>query len=161
MKRIKMTFWIIGFGCGMMVTAMIGVLLSLNLSTTKIEEPIVKAIVSESNDKQNKPNNIKKDETIVNIESQENKALTEVQKEAEEEKKIETTDKPKSCEITILDHYSGNDICQLLEEKGLVDNAESFRQYIWSQNKEKSLYSGTINIPYGLSYAELLSWLTT
>lgn len=170
MKKIKVTFWIIGFGCGVMVTAMVSILLALNLTksydvTDLKAEPIV--IADESSDEtikqENQLDNIKNEEDINiisepldQVETQDSKQDPITNKETKKADKTQET-----CQITITDDLSGQDICNLLEEKGLVDDGEAFRHYIWSQNKQRSLHSGTLTLPYGLSYEELLSWLTT
>lgn len=172
MKKIKLTFWIIGFGCGVMVTAMVGMILSLNMEQSTPQaalktEPIIKATTKNvvEDNKQEQTINIKNEEDV-NIEEEtlevkdtlnQTEEMTHANASLENEEKEE----PKTCQITISDEFSGQDICNLLEEKGLVDDGEAFRHYIWSQNKQRALHSGTITLPYGLSYEELLSWLTT
>lgn len=188
MKKTKLTFWLIGFGCGIMVTSMVNVLITLNLTPTDVQQSIKNDILAPttqtitetiSNEKTDMPTNIKienideqlhKDTTSVEeinttIENQTEPTNTSVEQTEDmtktTEKAEQTTQTSKTCQITITDYLSGNDICKMLAEKGLVDDADAFRKYIWEQGKAKALNSGTIDIPYGLSYAELLTLLTT
>ena len=62
--------------------------------------------------------------------------------------------------ITIKDSDTPSDIGEKLYDAGLVASASEFQKYIKSEKKEKSINSGTFQIPTGSSQEEILNIIT-
>ena len=50
-------------------------------------------------------------------------------------------------------------VCDLLAERGLVDNSQAFRNYLARTSNTANINAGEFRIPKGLSYEELLRYL--
>ena len=46
-------------------------------------------------------------------------------------------------------------ICETLQENGVIDDAEAFRNFLGQKGLANSITTGTYTIPYGLSYEEI------
>ena len=171
MKKVKLTFWLIGFGCGMVVTGMIGALLCLNIQTESKEQAYVikGSMVNES--KEEKEQMIQESQDEVPKYSNEVDAKSESQIGAERtihqqeqsqktNEELETAmQEEKFCEVVIPNNLSASEICKVLEEKGIVEDGKAFLTYIKERKKQTYLKSGHYHLRMNASYEELLSEL--
>ncbi len=63
--------------------------------------------------------------------------------------------------VEILEGSNLTQIANLLEEKGVIDDAFTFRLYVQQQGKEKNLLPGSYKLLTGSEYADVLSTITT
>lgn len=169
MKKVKVTFWLLGFGCGITLAGIIGTLLTLR----------VDAHMQELGRQENNTNNIAEESRIEsqsNIESEKNKenpidpVLSEsIQKDTNSNQvvidnhtqTIETKEKiiESYCTVHIPNTSSASDICTILEEAGVVENGKDFLEYIKAHKKQTRLRNGTHNLPKHTDYETLLTLL--
>ena len=171
MKKVKLTFWLIGFGCGIVVTGMIGALLCLNV---KVEPKDQVYAINDSIS-----NQLEEEKALMIQESQieTQKHSNEVNAKSESQTVAETKftqqdsdqknnqdfgtviEEEKFCEVVIPSNLSASEICKLLEEKGIVEDGKAFLAYIKERKKQTYLKSGHYNLQINVSYEELLSEL--
>lgn len=167
MKQNRLTFWLIGFGCGMIVTGMISAVIGLNISinTQKNISDNVNILKDENTQvsmeinrekplKENTIDTSLNTETVIN-----NKNNSEVYVTETLDDTIEHT--PEFCEVKIPSRVSASMICQILEEHGIVENGQDFLKYIKEQKKQTLLKSGDYTLQIGASYEEILTQLLT
>lgn len=167
MKKTKLTFWIIGFGCGMVTTGMIGALLCLNIkttetieSTTQIEQEQLKettlpSLVDEQNEVTSDVNNQEQIE-VEKLDESEMEAETVLQETMQEKEVIqEATIK----EVIIPSKVTAGEICRILEGAGIIDNADNFLTYIRAKQKQTQLKSGVYQLPINADYEIVLDEL--
>jgi len=75
--------------------------------------------------------------------------------EADEEKEAEA-EEPEQITFTIEGGMSSIKVSKLLKEKGLIDDADDFNQYVVSQGKAHVLRPGTYTLPSNSGYKEIL-----
>lgn len=85
---------------------------------------------------------------------EEDKADEEQHKLQEEEAQTE------EISFTIERGMSSKTVARLLEEKGLIDDAENFNDYIIAQGKAAVIRTGSYSLPKGSSYREILNEIT-
>lgn len=160
MKKVKVTFWIIGFGCGIVVTGIIGALLTLNVQqkekdevyaeSPKLEESTI--ISPESISDESKQHNLVEDEQkkVENsaIETNENQEQNNVD---EQVKVIQN--------VIIPSKLNASEICEILEKNGVVKDGDDFLKYVKEQKKQTYLKSGEYNLPVEASYDIILNKL--
>lgn len=76
----------------------------------------------------------------------------------ESEKEIE---KGIEVEVEIKEGWTLNQISQMLEDKGIIDNAFVFKLYVQQKEKEKSLYPGKYVLLTGSDYDTVLNEIST
>lgn len=174
MKRLKLTFWIIGFGCGMVVSGIIGALLTINVhnpyeteptnqiigKTTEdkdeIEDTSQVASTPEINDHEAKKEESHKEEIELELSDKQSK-------EAESREtlfnQIQTT-KAQYSKVDIPKNFTAKQICVLLEENKIVASGEDFLAYINSKKKQCYLKDGELLLPILGEYEEILNELT-
>lgn len=177
MKKLKVTFWLLGFGCGIILAGIVGTLLTLR----------VDARVQEVNRKENNVNDIVEESRIESPNSLESERNTEalidpvlnesIQKDTnnnqiminskEEFNGDHPTQDIEAKEEIIESYYtvyipstsSASDICVILEEAGIVESGEDFLDYIKVHKKQTRLRHGTQNLPKHTDYETLLTLL--
>ena len=171
MKKVKLTFWLIGFGCGMIVTGIIGAISTLNVSTDKL-----KAVVSQDEVVAWENNELAEDTTQDTAKKMQDKIrvkenqLEEVTKEINEnhnrenmqttiENDTEFTGVEKVSEVIIPSQVTASEICKILQQNGIVQNSDDFLAYIKEQKKQTMLKSGKYILPIEGSYEEILKQL--
>lgn len=176
MKNLKVTFWLLGFGCGIMLAGIVGTLLTLK----------VDAHMQEVNRKKNNVNNIIEESKIESPNSLESERHTEAPIDSVLNESIQTdtnndpiinskeesdgehpTQPIQAKEETTESYYtiyipstsSASDICILLEKAGIVESGEDFLSYIKVHKKQTQLRHGTQNLPKHTDYETLLTLL--
>lgn len=187
MKHVKITFWILGFGCGVILTGIIGVLVSLkaNYSVQKmlLEEkykvqqieadqtsPIENQKMQNNGDLQGEQKEANK-KVIASAEPSETakqdqnstkintKVNNQVSNQKSENQKSEQVVGKKG--VTIPSRMSASEICTLLEKEGIVDDGKAFLDYIKKQKKQALLRAGYYELSVGGSYLEILNELVS
>lgn len=81
-------------------------------------------------------------------------------KENESQNESATAQTKEFVTITIRSGQVCRQIAEDLERKGIVDDAEAFRNYMGQRGLASSIRSGTFQVPKGASYKELADCLT-
>ena len=157
MKKLKFTFWLLGFGCGVTVTGIIGVFVSLKIETPKNEQVATyEKVVKEA------PSMMPLEE-IAEVTSE---SLKEEQMVNETEKSLEPSaavNEEETIAYKVIDipkSASAKEICELLEKEGVIEDSEAFLDYIRSKKKQRFLLYGKLSLPVGTSMEVLLDELT-
>lgn len=166
MKKVKFTFWLLGFGCGMILTGMLGTLLTLKvdfevvssqedqkLSTMQSmtnEHEEIEELTLEENEKVSEVNPTEEDDLTKDL-VEEKKNISDI-----EESTIKVQEK---YEIYIPEQSGASEICTILEQAGLVENGKDFLGYIKENGKQTKLKNGYLELPYNADYATLLELL--
>lgn len=174
MKKVKVTFWLLGFGCGIALAGMIGTLLTLriDISSQRIstrENDVVDELIKEKQDDVEKKSNevssidsspdngIERDDNNgqilmeneeLSFAADDQTSIVEQQNEAETYR-----------EVSIPNASSANEICTILENAGIVENGKDFLSYIKEHKKQTRLKNGTLSLPTDASYETLLELL--
>ena len=167
MRQSKLTFWLIGFGCGMIVTGIIGAISTLNVSTDKM-----KAVISQDEVATQENNEFVEDaaQEIQDKKKVKENQLEEATKEINEDysgENIQTTiendtefaKEEKVNEVIIPSQVTASEICKILQKNGIVQNSDDFLAYIKEQKKQTMLKSGKYILPIEGSYEEILKQL--
>lgn len=141
MRKIKFIYWLLGVGCGIAFTAIIGTFLSL-----KVSENITTTSYSEQ--KESIGTIMDREVPVVNA----NKDKEEI---VSQDDKIAT-----SRTIYIPKGMGAGDVCSLLKQMTIVEDDEAFLAYIKENKKEKKIKDGRFNLQTKMSYKQLLEALT-
>lgn len=166
MKKVKFTFWLLGFGCGMILTGMLGTLLTLKVDFEVVSsqddqihntmQPLTKEnkeienLSLEESDTVSEDEPIKEDNLIEDLVGEKENTLKL------EESTIETQEK---YEVYIPDQSGASEICRILEQAGIIENGKDFLEYIKENEKQTKLKNGYLELPYNADYATLLELL--
>lgn len=174
MKKVKVTFWLLGFGCGIALAGMIATLLTLRIDTSSQRISTRKSDVLDEQIKENEDNVEEKNDERSSIESSDD---NNIEKEindgriAMEDKEqsfgnddktsvIEQQNKERDYyEVDIPNASSANEICIILEKAGIVEDGKDFLSYIKEHKKQTRLKNGRINLPSYADYETLLALL--
>lgn len=173
MKSIKITFWLLGFGCGIVLAGGIGTVLSLKTvrqeehmeKQTSIEQANQPEMVNDSEkqdlestseiDEPNETNEIDQDKRLVTspdvVEIQEDDLASMTNEVVEPE--------IKKCQIMIPYQISASEVCSILQENGVVVDGEDFLEYIKKQKKQAYIKAGWHELSVGVDYDTLLNEL--
>ena len=179
MKKIKRTFWLLGFGCGITFAGTIGTWVTLQIDTG----------IEQSSQEQSKQNEkmeefeAQNQTDLKNTSQKENLQDSEQAKEYRQEKDVNNNqvvvDNKKEltggeenktikeheekieeyCEVFIPSTSGASDICSILESAGVIESGKEFRRYIKEQGKQTYLKDGTFSLPKGADYETLLALL--
>lgn len=161
MKQIKRTYWLLGFGCGIVLSGIIGAITALGIQDDgKKVSGVLEQEVEQTYKKQeqNRQNN----ETVDEYKTQKYEEKQEVvESEAlpthipnVEVKEIETI------EVYIPSKAIAREIAFILHEHGVVDDATSFLEFVREQKKTTKLKDGNLTFVKNASYEEILNTLT-
>lgn len=176
MKKVKVTFWIMGFGCGIVLAGMIGTLVSLktvgriqeiqeeNKITSQIEQQVTDQEFKNEDNKYKEQsstlNEINNNSQMENINN--NEAIANNKEESvgnTENESIETNNDKMYQEVFIPSTSGSGDICRILEAAGVIEDGDAFHEYIKAKNKQKYLKDGTFSFPKDADYETLLKML--
>jgi cell division protein YceG involved in septum cleavage len=152
-------FWLIGLGCGMVLSGIIMIVLILNAQEYKQEivgqfsnQPVQNAKETFN------INQVSPTEPIEDIEEQ--------QSESDDLRKEEYIEEPVAEEIEPVDkviYIPGNltalQVCIILEQEGIIEDAKGFSDYLVKNKQTTYLKNGTITLPTDASYEELMKQL--
>lgn len=182
MKRVKITFWILGFGCGVILTGIIGVLVSLKANYS-VQKMLLEERYKEQQVEANQTNSVENHKIQNEGASQEeqneaNKQVTssveskkpakQDQNSAKDHSNVSNQASTQKAEqvvgkkgVTIPSRLSASEICTLLEKEGIVDDGKAFLDYIKKQKKQAYLRAGYYELSIGGSYLEILDELVS
>lgn len=167
MKNLKFTFWLIGFGCGMVVSGIIGVLFTINLQAHETASEPIEIVTDQLKQREleeEKKVEVKNEQVIqdgkMRLDMDVNKQNSEITPSSE----LTTTStikvvQKKYCEMEIPKNMSAVEICELLEEKGVISSSEAFLEYVKSQNMQSRLRAGKVKVPILGSHKDILDAL--
>ena len=167
MKKVKVTFWLLGFGCGIALAGMIGTLFTLRIDSviqqqTNVKENTIidEAKIERQNNTKEQSNEESSVDPVLSKNSQEN--LNDNQTTIDSYMPaIDTQQKEVNnyCEVYIPDTSSASEICEILEEAGIVESGKDFHEYIKEHRKQTRLKDGMLNLPIQSDYETLLALL--
>ena len=154
MKNLKFTFWLIGFGCGIVVSGIVGTLFTINLEAHETKSEPSKLEAKQLNEGEEEANTdtgiklgqteeIKKEKGSTNISEQ---ILQENHDEVSTASTLKVIEK-KYCEIEIPKNVSAMEICYLLEQNNIIENKDTFLEYIKRKKMQGRLRAGKIKFP--------------
>ena len=178
MKNRRMLYIILGFGCGLVLAGVVGLITSLNPQAYTISENSQMQDNKESSASDIKDNN-KVEE--YKIEQYINENVTEEDQgdeketlknqnigvvknevsEVTEDKKATNRHIAANSEEQIVENedyiyvdipkdFGATEICQLLEQEKIIENADEFLTYIREEDKQTKLLDGRIEFKYGM-----------
>ncbi len=167
MKNLKFTFWLIGFGCGMVVSGIIGALFTINLEAHETNDEPIKIVTDQLKQREleeEKKVEVKNGQVIQDEKVRLDIDINKQNSEITPSPTLTTTStlkvvQKKYCEIEIPKNISAVEICELLEEKGVISSSDVFLEYVKSQNMQSRLRAGKIKVPILGSNEEILDAL--
>ena len=179
MKKIKITFWLLGFGCGITLAGIAGTWMTLQIDASIQQENQDKnktnpktdniqlenqTSIENKNQQENLKNPIQNKEVLEEKEINNNQAVVDNKEEligGDESKAVEESkEKIKDYYEVFIPNTSGaSDICSILEAAGVIENGKEFHQYIKTQGKQAYLKDGTFKLPKNADYETLLALL--
>lgn len=159
-KREKFIFWLMGLGCGILLSGMLGTFLSLNILSNEFK--LVNDTLME-NKKSNEISEVKDELTEEQIIQRALDLGMKFESITNEITKEQTQGKDKDEDVTVKIYVSSGlgatGICKLLEENKVIADANEFREYIRKQDKLTSLREGEFEFPRNIGYEEALKIL--
>lgn len=161
MKQIKKTYWLLGFGCGIVLSGIIGAVTALGIQDdSKKISGVLEQQVEQTYEKQNQ--NRQDNETVDEYKTQKYEEKQDVNESVSlptniphvEAKEIETI------EVYIPSKAIAREIATILHEHGVVDDATSFLEFVREQKKTTKLKDGNLTFVKNASYEEVLNTLT-
>lgn len=161
MKQIKRTYWLLGFGCGIVLSGIIGAITALGIQDDgKKISNVLQQQVEQTYKKQDQ--NTQDNETEDEYKTQKYEEKHEVNESVSlptnipdvEVKEIETI------EVYIPSKATAREIATILHEHGVVDDATSFLEFVREQKKTTKLKDGNLTFVKNESYEEVLNTLT-
>lgn len=176
MKKIKVIFWVLGFGCGIVFSGIIGTWITLQVNVRIQNQSQGEIFVSDSAEEtkienQNPIQNDKSRESLIEdkssiAEKEVNNNQIVVNNNEEligsgDNRGIEKNEKKQEdyCEIFIPSTSGASEICKILEEAGIVENGKAFHDYIKEKGKQAYLKDGHFTLPKDADYETLLALL--
>ena len=168
MKQVKLTFWLIGFGCGIVITGITGALITLNISTNGVEQVVSSDGLENQATKQFVVENQEihtTEEELQEIQKSDQQVETKIQQnDMESNQSVEVTDQEEIeqlCEVIIPNKVTASEICQILQECGVVEDGTELLAYIKERKQQTLLKSGKLILPIGGTYEEILEELVS
>lgn len=152
------TFWLVGFGCGIILSGLIGVVMLLNTDeyknsiNTQIDRSETTAPTLAELDAS------ESDEDLGDSEIEVNNNLESDEKSNNEQIEIEESGQ---IIVNIPSGLTASETCKLLEEYGVVEDGDAFNEYIRSKQKTTKLREGEREFPKNATYEEVLDLLLT
>lgn len=163
-KKKQFIFWLIGLGCGIVLSGILGIIVVLNTGEYKssmlsrvepvteqkniaYKEPIATALIVPQNKEKITSQSVKEDDIPVVTPG----GLLVTPKEKEQ----------KVVQVIIPSGINATETCKLLEEAGVVEDGDDFKEYISKQKKTTKLKDGKFSLPLEATYEELLSLIVT
>lgn len=174
MKKVKVTFWLLGFGCGIALAGMIGTLLTLRIDisaqriSTRENDVVDELIKEKQDDVEKKSNEVSSIDSSPDngIEKNDNHGQILMENEdpsftADDQTSIveQQNEAETYREVSIPNASSANEICTILENEGIVENGKDFLSYIKEHKKQTRLKNGRLSLPTDASYETLLELL--
>ena len=160
MKQIKMTYWLLGFGCGIILSGIVGTICTLNVQEYK--NSVVNAKELETIETNNQGEQIKSDDEKVE-EYKTEKYEDEIQISDQESPDTDTlelnAELPEEIEIDIPPMSNATEIASILEDAGIIDNSKAFINFLKQNKKTTKLKQGKVTFPKIATYEEILTIL--
>lgn len=157
-KKEKLIFWLMGIGCGLVISGVLGIGNYLWKSREHEDIGNKTDIVSEIQDAENIEPNIEEEiveeETVPEESGEDNNIIVEqnIQGQSYGEKIY-------LVEITSSDASSSQGVSEKLAKWGIVESSEEFNAYIIDNHKSKLLRPGTFEFEENMTYEEILGVL--
>lgn len=158
---MKKTYWLLGFGCGIVLSGIIGAIMALGIQEYSEEAaPEVEREMIQSNENLDKGaiNNETVDEYKTEKYEQDQTINEGVSTDikVEEDIKVEA---PETIEVYVPERMIASEIAMLLEEYGVIEDAITFVEFVREQKKTTKLQDGKLIFDKNGSYEEILEIL--
>lgn len=162
MKKIKVTFWLLGFGCGITFSGIVGTWVTLQIDASIQQENQVS--IENKNQQEKLKDSIQNKEPLEGKDVNNNQVVVDNKEEiigGEERKTIEESKEKTQdyYEVFIPSTSGASEICSILEAAGIIESGKEFHQYIKAQGKQAYLKDGTFKLPKDVDYETLLTLL--
>ena len=152
MKNLKFTFWLIGFGCGIVVSGIIGTLFTINLEAHETKSEPSRLEVNQLSEREEELETNAELEQTQGIEQEKNSSNISEQMLEKPHDEVSTAStlkvaRKKYCEIEIPKNASAMEICYLLEQNNIIEDRDSFLEYIKSKKMQSRLRAGKVKLP--------------
>ncbi len=155
-----MTYWLLGFGCGVILSGIVGAICSLNIQeynigVSNVTDPPMMEINNQEQFEKINNENIEEYKT--------EKYENEISSVEQESSKVETVDPSievlETIEVNIPSKSMATDIAKILEKAGVIEDSKAFVDFIKEKKKTTKLKSGKIIFTKNSSYDEILEIL--
>lgn len=107
-------------------------------------------------EKNSNKNTLKKEKTKKTNKSKKNKKNVKKENTKKKNTKQKETENKDTVIVKISSGMTAGEICRKLQEEGLIEDAEDFRQYLVDKNIQRKLQAGTFEIVNGADYEEIV-----
>ena len=155
-----MTYWLLGFGCGIILSGIVGAICSLNIQeynigVSNVTDPPMMEINNQEQFEKINNENIEEYKT--------EKYENEISSVEQESSKVERVDPSievlETIEVNIPSKSMATDIAKILEKAGVIEDSKAFVDFIKEKKKTTKLKSGKIIFTKNSSYDEILEIL--
>ena len=155
-----MTYWLLGFGCGIILSGIVGAICSLNIQeynigVSNVTDPPMMEINNQEQYEKINNENIEEYKT--------EKYENEISSVEQESSKVERVDPSievlETIEVNIPSKSMATDIAKILEKAGVIEDSKAFVDFIKEKKKTTKLKSGKIIFTKNSSYDEILEIL--
>lgn len=155
-----MTYWLLGFGCGIILSGIVGAICSLNIQeynigVSNVTDPPMMEINNQEQFEKINNENIEEYKT--------EKYENEISSVEQESSKVERVDPSievlETIEVSIPSKSMATDIAKILEKAGVIEDSKAFVDFIKEKKKTTKLKSGKIIFTKNSSYDEILEIL--
>lgn len=164
-KKLKLTYWLLGFGCGIVLSGTMGILYSLNIQEYRSDVNSGKSVAVTPENSQNpiKTSEINEPEQYKTEKYEKQEHIIKQESPEQESPNRDNSSSNKilseSLEVFIPSQSRATDIAKILEVAGVLENSNAFIQFIEDQNKTTKLRHGSLIFRKNLNYEEILDIL--
>lgn len=170
-RSIKLTFWLIGLGTGMIISGIIGAVCTLNIKEyrqmlfTHHEEtrketssPVADTLASPKASDMASPSADQVQSPLPTLKNElpAQSPQTDEKQVLDEGKLVSKNETQDTISVYIPEGYNSKQVCEFLEQYQVIDNADAFNKYIIAQGKTKRLTKGYRTLPRHGDYEEIL-----
>ncbi|PHV71770.1 hypothetical protein CS063_04215 [Sporanaerobium hydrogeniformans] len=163
----KVTFWLIGLGCGMIISGITMMVYILSCESAIREIVKENEVHAEKQTDEIKAQQIEipSNEKISSALQELKQEISGLKKETQEEEGIEKSstltdeNQNEKIKVFISKRMNAIEICKLLKEAGVIEDEKNFFDYVSAQNKTRYLKSGVLEFEKEASNEEILAIL--
>lgn len=162
-KKKNFIFWLIGLGCGFILSGIVVMLCLLQVeeyrnSLWKVQDQVgqeqsIQEITRKTSLPQTSPENV-----VTDVPEEINKIVSSKEEDAELNTS-EIEEENDMIKISIPRNLSASQTCEILENEGVVGDGKALTEYIKAEEKTTKLRSGNFIFEENMSYEEILDIL--
>lgn len=160
MKKLKTTYWLLGFGCGIILSGIVGTICSLNIrvETSGITSSEWASGIKDQNEEEKQ--SIQYNAEEYKTEKYEKQNIKRDEEVLVDDKTNDNSEVINTIRVHIPSQSGATDIAQILEKADIIDDVDAFIGFIKDQNKATKLKHGEIIFSENLTYEQVLEILT-